>query len=93
MRQRLAVAAIELERVTFAGRRSSQPAATACSQHVLVERRAIDLKRRQPRLITRADLHAIVEWLIRAIRKPHPQPLLHELVMPEIIRSARGCAS
>jgi len=35
-----------------------------------IEFRPIDLKRRQPRLITRADLDAIVERLVGPVGEP-----------------------
>ncbi len=53
---------------------------------MFVERRAIDLESGQARLVARAHFHAIVEGLRGIFREPHPQPLLAQLVMPEIAR-------
>jgi hypothetical protein len=53
---------------------------------VLVERAAIHLKGRQPRLVTRAQFHAIIERLVRPVREPHSQPLFRQVMVPEIIR-------
>ena len=50
-----------------------------------IEFRAIDLECLQPRLITRADLHAIIERLVGAIRKPHSQSLFRQLLVTEIM--------
>ena len=55
-------------------------------EQVRVELRPIDLKSREPGLITRADLNAIVEGLVGPIREPEPEPLFDQLLMSEIAR-------
>ena len=51
---------------------------------------AIDLKRLHAGVVAWPNLDAIVEALFRRIAKPHPQSLLGELLMTEIIRQAKN---
>ena len=62
-------------------------------KHVRIQVRAIDLKARQARIVARANLGAFLERLLRRFCEPHPQPLLGELMMAEIIRQAEERAS
>src|SRR6476620_6519686 len=48
----------------------------------------VDLEGGQACLITRANLHAVVERLIRPVGKPKPQTLLRQLLMTEVARHA-----
>src|SRR6266513_5346619 len=54
-------------------------------EHVLIERAAVDLERRQPRLVFRAELDAIVKGLVRLVREPHSQSLFGQMMMYELI--------
>ncbi len=84
----LPAAAVQLECFDLRGPKQFAAGGARIFQHVLVEGRTIDLKGRQPRLVMRADFHAVVELLRGRIRKPHAQPLLGELMMAEVIRQA-----
>ena len=89
-RNRLRLAGVQIE-TNHLGR--APQIAARCHrhiQHVTVERRAIHLKGREPRLITRAHFHAIVERLVGAIREPHAQALFHQLVMAEVRAQAEN---
>ena len=48
----------------------------------------VDLEGGQPRLITRANLDAVVERLIRPVGEPKPQTLLRQLLVAEVARQA-----
>ena len=55
-------------------------------QKMLIQFRAIHLKSRKTRLITRADFDAIVKGLLGSIGKPESKPLFRQLVVAEVTR-------
>ena len=76
----------EFERSNFRGAPYFAAGCHRLVQHVLVERAPVHLECGQPRLIFRAQFHAIVERLIGPVREPHSQSLFRKMMMPEIIR-------
>ena len=77
---------LELERSNLRGAPYFAAGCHRLVEQVLVERAPVHLERGQPRLIFRAQFHAIVERLIGPVREPHSQSLFREMMMAEIIR-------
>jgi hypothetical protein len=50
-----------------------------------VERGAIDLKTREARSVTRAQLYTIIKRLLRMLRKPQAQSLFGQMMMSEVM--------
>ena len=61
-------------------------------EHMLIEDLTVHLIRWQPHLIKGADFAAPVEFILRSMRKPEPQPILGDMVMTKVMcqREALG---
>ena len=81
----LSIPVAQLEACYLRRAPESAPRLHRLLEHVRVKFCAIQLKTRQPALITCADLDAIVKALIRPVRKPQAQSLFGQLMMPQVM--------